>query len=217
MICVTETPSAPAKSTAARRGRPRSEASHQAVMEATARLLDVEELPYEELTVERIAAEAGVGKQTIYRWWENKAAVVLEALVTGYLRLDFHQVPDTGDLRADLDSWVEQSVKGMRKQDEDEGMVILCSLMAAIVSGGEAIQELLQNTDVWSGMHLAERLRSAHAAGELRPDVDPSMVASAVMGTVVMQMLTTGTPDGEWLKKLLHVLLDGALDARRPA
>lgn len=217
MICVTETPAVPAKSTASRRGCPRSEASHQAVMEAAARLLDVEEIPYEELTVERIAAEAGVGKQTIYRWWENKAAVVLEALVTGYVKLDFHQVPDTGDLRADLDSWVEQSVKGLCKQDEDEGTAILRSLMAAIVSGGEAIQELLQNTDVWSGMHLAERLRSAHTAGELREDVDPGMVASAVMGAVVMQMLTVGKPDGESLKRLLHVMLDGALEPRRPA
>lgn len=211
MTGVTDSSSIPAKGAAARRGRPRSEASHQAVMEATAQLLDVEEIPYEELTVERIAAEAGVGKQTIYRWWENKAAVVLEALLTGYLKMDFRQVPDTGDLRADLNAWIDEDIKGMHHEEEVEGLMMVRSLMAAIVSGGEKIQELLQNTDVWSDMHLAERFRSAQAAGQLREGADPSLLASAVMGPVIIRMLTTGKPDGEWLKGLIELLLDGSL------
>ncbi|WP_258934650.1 TetR/AcrR family transcriptional regulator [Nesterenkonia pannonica] len=94
--------------TSTKRGRPRSESSHRSVMEAVARLLDEQRFPYEEVTVEGIAAEACVGKQTIYRWWQNKAAVVLEALLTGYLRLDFDPVPDTGDLRADLHAWLDE-------------------------------------------------------------------------------------------------------------
>src|SRR5699024_8494536 len=55
------------------RGRPRSTTSHQAVLKAVARLLEEQNHDYETLTIEGIAAEASVGKQTIYRWWSTKA------------------------------------------------------------------------------------------------------------------------------------------------
>ena len=63
------------------RGRRRSERSHEAILAATQRLLL--ERGYRELTIEGIAARAGVGKQTIYRWWPSKAALVLEAYLAG--------------------------------------------------------------------------------------------------------------------------------------
>lgn len=59
------------------RGRRRSERSHEAIIAATQELLV--ERSYPEVTIEGIAARAGVGKQTIYRWWPSKAALVLEA------------------------------------------------------------------------------------------------------------------------------------------
>ena len=78
----------------------RSERSHQAILSAAADLLA--ENGWSKLTVEGIASRAGVGKQTIYRWWPDKGAVVLDAylaLVSADGELAF---PDTGDLTADL-------------------------------------------------------------------------------------------------------------------
>src|SRR5919106_4211207 len=65
----------------ATRGRRRSERSHEAILAATQQLLV--ERSYPEVTIEGIAARAGVGKQTIYRWWPSKAALVLEAYLAG--------------------------------------------------------------------------------------------------------------------------------------
>jgi AcrR family transcriptional regulator len=60
---------------------------------------------YGNVTVEAIAARAGVSKKTIYRWWPTKGAVVLEALHEW--REDAMTIPDTGDIIADLQAQLE--------------------------------------------------------------------------------------------------------------
>jgi AcrR family transcriptional regulator len=81
-----------------RPGRPRSEDRDKAI-EAAALDLLVEQ-GYAGLTVEGVAARAGVGKATIYRRWESKLDVVLDAVIH---RCQEHVVsPDTGSLRSDL-------------------------------------------------------------------------------------------------------------------
>jgi AcrR family transcriptional regulator len=75
----------------------RSERSRQAILHAAIELLH--EVGYAGLTIEAIAAEAKVGKQTIYRWWPSKGFVVLDAFLE---HGPTTTVPDTGDLRADL-------------------------------------------------------------------------------------------------------------------
>jgi AcrR family transcriptional regulator len=81
-----------------RRGRPRDEASRQAILHAASDLL--EERGYLQLTIEEIAAAAGVGKPTIYRWWPSKAELVIEAYLS---RADARlSMPDSGRLDADL-------------------------------------------------------------------------------------------------------------------
>jgi len=93
-------------STPSRPGRRRSEDSRRAILAAAVEL--VGEHGYGPLTVEKIAARAGAGKQTIYRWWPTKADVVMEALVE---KADLHvPVPDDGSLAADLRAFLEASV-----------------------------------------------------------------------------------------------------------
>ncbi len=62
---------------AMRPGRPRSERLHRAILKTAFKL--VLELGFRAVSVELIAAKAGVGKTTIYRRWPNKAAVVMDA------------------------------------------------------------------------------------------------------------------------------------------
>ncbi|GIF04977.1 TetR/AcrR family transcriptional regulator [Actinoplanes siamensis] len=77
----------------------RNERSRRAILEATRALLT--ETGYADLTIGAIAARAGVGKQTIYRWWNGKGAVVLDAMVEAAENAG-RELPDTGDLRTDL-------------------------------------------------------------------------------------------------------------------
>lgn len=78
-----------------RQGRPRSQQAHDAVISTTKRLLET--LEYPAISVDRIVAESGVSKRTIYRWWKNKAEIILEAIAS-----DDIPEPNTGKLEQDL-------------------------------------------------------------------------------------------------------------------
>ena len=93
------------------RGRPRSKQAEQAILEATTDLLV--EKGFKALTIEDVAVRAGVGKATIYRWWQSKGTLAFDAFSAQFLaRQPF---PDTGTLRGDflaaLRGWM-RSVKG---------------------------------------------------------------------------------------------------------
>lgn len=60
------------------RGRPRDERAHRAILDAAYQL--VRDRGFAAVTTADIAAHAGTGKQTIYRWWPSKSALVLDAL-----------------------------------------------------------------------------------------------------------------------------------------
>ncbi|MEK8174338.1 TetR/AcrR family transcriptional regulator [Streptomyces sp. M19] len=88
------------------RGRPRSESARTAVLHAVDDLLV--EVGYAAMTMKGIAERAGVGRQTVYRWWSNKAEVLYEASV-----IDARQelsVPRTGKPREDVTAYLDALV-----------------------------------------------------------------------------------------------------------
>jgi AcrR family transcriptional regulator len=98
------------RSSAPRVGRQRSDATRTAILEAA--LARLRESGYGALTVEGIAAAAGCGKQTIYRWWPSKAEVVLEAL--SELARDEVEVARTHDARSDLQRFLRRTMRALR-------------------------------------------------------------------------------------------------------
>ncbi len=77
------------------RGRPRDEVARSRILEAALEVLELH--GFSNATCDAIAERAGASKATIYRWWPNKAAVLIEALREAVaLELPF---PDTGDVR----------------------------------------------------------------------------------------------------------------------
>lgn len=185
-------------------GRPRSEESRQAILVATLEL--VAEVGYSGLTIERIAARAGVGKQTIYRWWGTKADVLLEA---GAVKADV-QIPtnDRGSYAADLRAFLEASY---RVGNRPEYTALLRALMA----------EAQINTDFGRRFResFLERRRSALAVitdrarkrGDLPQRPSPDTVADIVFGTIWYRVLATHTAlDAELIQDLLAVLCDNS-------
>lgn len=116
-----------------RPGRPRSVATQESILAASLRL--TERVGYPQLTIEGIAAEAGVGKQTVYRWWPSKAAVVLEAFARDARAVV--KVRVTGDLEADLAKFL---VTAYRRLAGPRGIVFRSLLSEALASADFADQ-----------------------------------------------------------------------------
>lgn len=88
-------------------GRPRSLQVTETILSTTLRLLEQE--GYKKLSLESIARSSGAGKQTLYRWWPSKAAIVLEAIRT-HCQLEI-PVPDHGSVRQDLLEYIGNTCK----------------------------------------------------------------------------------------------------------
>ncbi|MFJ8044662.1 TetR/AcrR family transcriptional regulator [Kitasatospora sp. NPDC096147] len=163
----------------------RSERSRQAILTAAAELTI--ELGYAKLTIEAIAARAGVGKQTIYRWWPSKGAVVFDALLaTNADEAGSLALPDTGDLAADLRVLLRGTAEEMSTPFYDQaGRALTAEVLTDRQLLGEYKERLL-------GPLLAvteERLRSARAAGQVAEDADLALAVELLYGPLYYRWL----------------------------
>ncbi|MGM7670336.1 TetR/AcrR family transcriptional regulator [Microbacterium sp. A93] len=183
-----------------RRGAPRSEAARQAILQATAHLFQTR--GYENLSIEGIAAEAGVGKQTIYRWWPAKSALVAECLLEGRLLPGRLSLPDTGDLKQDLIDWVQQIFAVMR---EPTGRSLVNSLIAA-ATANEEIGARLRDS-LGGAESVIDRLRSGIQTGHLASDAPVVELSEALVGALLLKALGGGSTEPEDAARLVEALL----------
>jgi AcrR family transcriptional regulator len=152
--------------------RPRSERARQAVLVAMRRALTAE--GYEAVTIEGLAAEADVSKQTIYRWWPSKAAILGEALLEGELPGADMALPMTDDLAADLRAWSTAESTQLREPGSKALARALIAVTATDPELGEALNRRFAGPLIAG---IVERIQRAKDAGEVREDVDAEAVA----------------------------------------
>jgi AcrR family transcriptional regulator len=177
-----------AESPAGRRpGRPRSLAREQAILTSAGRLLLAEGMAA--FTIERVAADAGVSRVTIYKWWPSKGALALD----GFLHVVQDEIayPDTGDLRADLIAQVTSLVRLFR---DTAAARVLTGLLAEAQRDPAVARE-------FRGRWLQPR-RSLAAAivqrgqqqGIIRHDVDVAAVIDQIYGPVYYRLFAGHEP-----------------------
>ncbi|GAA3803835.1 TetR/AcrR family transcriptional regulator [Cellulomonas soli] len=166
-----------------RRGRTRSDSARLAVLEATRSL--IAELGYERLSIERIAARAGVGKQTIYRWWPSKSAVIAEGLLEGMLMPGPFECPRTDDVVADVTAWFVAIVRGTRDPDTAS---LLRSLVAA-ASESRDVAARLEERVGGAPLAVEERLQAAVHEGAMHPQTPVTLLTEGLIGVLVLRAL----------------------------
>jgi AcrR family transcriptional regulator len=183
-------------------GRPRSEKTKNAILSAAYDLLL--ENGFGAVTIDKIAEKAGVSKATIYKWWPNKAAVVMDAFFDA--AVERLPVPDTGSAMEDMIIQISNLSKFLLSR---EGKVI-----NEIVAEGQYDQKLAETYReiYFKPRRLDSRyiLERGISRGELRDDLDIELAMDLLFGPLFYRLLITGDMiDEEFIVKLVNYAFKG--------
>jgi AcrR family transcriptional regulator len=167
-------------------GRRRNEAAREAILDAAFRLLSGPGT--EALTIDAIAAEAGVGRQTIYRWWPSKGAVLADALV----RHAWTVVPerDTGSFTGDLTAFFVDSFAGLGYGDYADRL----RQIVAEAQHDEHVARVLADFTAVRRAALHALLERGRDAGELAAEADLGMLVDMAYGVLYYRLLVSRAP-----------------------
>lgn len=185
-----------------KRGRPRNVEAQKSILSASYELLL--EHGFQAVTVDKIADRAQVSKATIYKWWPNKAAVVMDGFLhAATARLP---VPDTGKTFDDI-------------------LIHATNLAMFLISReGTVITELLGEGQFDAGLAEAYRARffrprrlearglleKGIQRGELKNDLDVGVCIDLIYGPIFYRLLVTGDPlDESYVKQLVTSAFEG--------
>ncbi|MEU6348460.1 TetR/AcrR family transcriptional regulator [Streptomyces sp. NPDC047072] len=191
-----------------RRGRPRDEGRDEAILDAAREALLRD--GYAGLSMEKVAAAAGVGKPTLYRRWPSKAALVGDAVAHAALALapDLRlSHSDTADVAGQVTDWCRAYAAAAG--DPHHAAMIL-ALTAAAAESPHAAESLYRRHTRAQHQAVVDCLREGVHSGEFRADADLEAVADALIGSVLYQLLThTATTSATRVENLLQTLLAG--------
>ncbi len=187
------------------RGRPRSPETRAKILKAAYEMLN--EVGFMDLTIEGVAAKAGVGKPTIYRRWKTKAALAMDAFLEAVNpELAF---PDTGKASEDFR---EQMQKIVRLMNSPRGEVL-----ASVIGCGQADEELIAAfRENWLTPRRQDAKRIFQRGvgrGELREDLDPEVAIDALYSPLFYRLLLKHQPLTEkFVNEVVDAVMKGIIN-----
>jgi AcrR family transcriptional regulator len=189
--------------------RPRVEGDReQEILVATLEVLS--DVGYDRLTMDAVAARAKASKATLYRRWTNKVSLVIEALQHSKAP---HDVPDTGSLREDL----RAAFCGDGGLADAESVAVFSSVLTAITRDPE-FAEAFRREVIGPKLAFSQQIwERARERGEIRDDIDLSLLEPALAGIVLHRVFLMGeTPDADVITRVIdEIILPAA--TRAPA
>lgn len=160
---------------------------------------------YAGLTMERIAAESGVAKTTLYRSWPTKGAVCIDLYFEVAAR-ELHD-PDTGDVARDLKHIANTVV---RVQTKTVAGPALTGLIAEAQINGETRQQYLADFSAKRRQITRTMLRRAISRGQIRKDADVDLIIDAIGGAMTFRLLQRHAPlNRGFANALVDLVLEG--------
>ncbi|WP_250281829.1 MULTISPECIES: TetR/AcrR family transcriptional regulator [unclassified Frankia] len=191
-------------------GRPRDTRRDEAIISAT--LHTLADYGFAGLSMEAVAARAGVGKATVYRRWPTKDALVVEALGT---LADLSGGAQTGSLRDDLVAWLNT----VRKHSiQTLAGRILPRLLAEKEEHPDLFEAYRRRVMAPVRDRVAALLRDGIVSGELSPDIDIDMIIDMLVGSVAYWQYTGHLRDvsGSRITGVVDTVLRGILQRSGP-
>ena len=186
-------------------GRPRKPETDRAILEAALQLFG--ETGYEGMTIEAVAAKAGVGKATIYRRWDSKDDLIIGGISRMMTRIE---APDTGDIRTDLSAMMNGALRLMNSSTAGLVFPRMCAELAGRTALGLRYKEAVidPRREIVRAM-----ITRAIKRGQLRGDINIKLMADMTIAPFVMRKILDqleGT-DETTVADLISVLLEGWL------
>ncbi|MDF2500774.1 MAG: bm3R1 3 [Anaerosporomusa subterranea] len=185
-----------------KKGRPRNAVTEKAILEASYDLLL--ENGFGNVTVEKIAERAKVSKATIYKWWPNKAAVVMDGFLSAAMsRLP---VPDTGSVMDDIIIQARNLASFLASR---EGKII-----TELIAEGQFDLKLAEEYRLryFNPRRLDSRriLERGVQRGELKKDLDLELCIDLIYGPLFYRLLVTGEKiDESFIRILVRYAFEG--------
>lgn len=167
-------------------GRPRSLEADRAILDAIVELLL--EGGYQEVTIEGVAARAGVAKTTIYRRWTTKATMVVEAIQEAGKDCPVEQA------RSGAETLAGSLERMIRALSDSRAAKIISGLAAEMPHNEELAEAVREGLMRPNRAALTGLLAQGVASGELRPDVDIEVAADLLVGPLFFRLLFSGAP-----------------------
>ena len=188
-------------------GNRRNPHTHKAIIKATLDLLKT--VHYHSLTIEAVAARAGVGKATVYRWWPSKGALVAEAISSS---ASIKKPRDTGDLPADLVAAANVSVNSY---SNNPGGALITALATDLVADPGLLESFVTQFILPGRNALRDLLQRAIDEGLIAPGIDPDLIMDMWAGAIIYRKLMAQRPtDDQSGTRLVDAFL---LEKRTPA
>jgi AcrR family transcriptional regulator len=184
-------------------GRPRDARTDRAILDAA--LESFIDVGYQGMSVEGVAGRAGVGKTTIYRRWPSKEELIIAAIDNLFEDLN---VPDTGDVRAELASVVEQAHHFLTQTRAGEVLPRMVGELASGSALGRAYFERVMRPRLQG---IVGSIDGGKTRGELRSDLDDHLALASIIGTMMFLRITRTLPESkeDLAERLVNQLIDG--------
>ena len=191
-----------------RRGRPRDPEVDQAILQTTLKLLT--EYGYAGLSVERVAAEAGVGKTTIYRRYATKEELVAAAV--GALKDELGPPPDTGDTLNDI---VEMLVRSLEMLERGPGFAMIGALLVEERRNPGLIELFRQRIIRPRRDDVIMVLQRGVERGEIRADADLAVATNAILGAILANHIFGAPESAEIIQHTVDTIWQGLISDRQ--
>jgi AcrR family transcriptional regulator len=182
----------------------RSQRAHRAILDAAYELA-LDRSPAT-MTIEAIAARAGVGKQTIYRWWPSKGALLLDVLADAVGAVS--EMPDTGDVVADLTTQMTAVTELFRS----DFARFYTSLIAEAQADDAVARGLAEQLADRAEGPRRQRLEKAQRDGQIRGNIDVAAAAEALYAPLYYRLLLRTAPLSAGH---VHAVIDATLNGLR--
>jgi AcrR family transcriptional regulator len=179
-------------------GRPRIEAADTQILEAALTLMARH--GYTRMTLDEVAAEAGVTKPAIYRRYPNKQALAVAALA--HYRVQGLPAP-TGHTRADLAAQLAHFKQGIERPF---GMVMIGTVLAEEIDTPDLLAQFREHIVTPRREAFRRILQTAQQRGELRSDADIELAVTMLVGTYYAQYLAGQPFAPDWVERVVKAV-----------